>query len=137
MGFDVLYYPVIDDSRIVRLAREQDRIVLTRDTGLIRRKGLKAPVYIVSEDLGGQLDQMMRHLDFGSAAPGGRCMACNGLLRKVSRSGEVRINVPDYVFHSVSSYLQCEACGKYYWEGTHAGRFREYLDRHMKARVEN
>jgi uncharacterized protein with PIN domain len=41
LGFDVLYFPDISDSELVKIAREQDRRILARDTRLVRRNGLK------------------------------------------------------------------------------------------------
>ena len=41
LGFDTLYYPDIPDSDLVRIAREQNRYILTRDSRLVKIKGLK------------------------------------------------------------------------------------------------
>ena len=41
IGYDTLYYPHIEDSLILRIAREEDRTLLTRDTRLVKVRGLK------------------------------------------------------------------------------------------------
>jgi uncharacterized protein with PIN domain len=41
LGFDTLYYRDISDSRLIRIAREQNRLILTRDTRLVKIKAVK------------------------------------------------------------------------------------------------
>ena len=50
LGYDTLYYSGISDSSLIRIAREQDRVVLTRDTRLIKIKGLNNYLLIISND---------------------------------------------------------------------------------------
>ena len=41
LGCDTLYYPSIEDRRLIRIASEEDRVLITRDTRLVRMRGLK------------------------------------------------------------------------------------------------
>src|SRR5208283_689191 len=37
LGFDTIYFRVIDDNELIKIALQQERILLTRDTGIARR----------------------------------------------------------------------------------------------------
>ena len=39
LGYDTTYSPHLDDDQLVRQARAEGRLLLTRDTGLARRRG--------------------------------------------------------------------------------------------------
>lgn len=41
LGFDTLYYPDISDSNLLKIARQQERFILTRDTHFPGFKNLK------------------------------------------------------------------------------------------------
>lgn len=127
LGFDVLYYPDIDDRRIVRIAREQDRIILTRDTQLSKRKGLGRIIFIGEDDVFDQLAQIRGQLDFTQVVPSGRCAVCNGLLDEVRQKEEVRDLMPEYVYLHASGFMLCRDCGKVYWEGSHQKGMREKI----------
>jgi uncharacterized protein with PIN domain len=127
LGFDILYYPDIDDRQIIRIAREQERIVITRDTRLLKKKGLKDYIFIESDDIFRQLSEIKGRLNFHKAAPSGRCIICNGALLKVSDKKEIKEYVPDFIYHNNSDFLKCGNCGKVYWEGTHKKKIKEKI----------
>jgi uncharacterized protein with PIN domain len=137
LGFDVVYSPDLEDRRIVRLAREEDRIVLTRDRELAKRRGLRGVVLIESDKVSDQLLQMKDSLDFDSAASLGRCVRCNGPLFRISRKSDVRDSVPDYVYFNLDLFLRCGGCGKVYWKGSHYDRFMEEIRDTVKERIED
>ena len=128
LGFDVLYYRDADDLELMRIARAEGRTILTRDTRLDRRMGSGASVLISSDHLREQLLQMRDLLDFGFAAPQGRCDVCNGLLEEVADRCEVRDLVPEHVYRSSPAFFRCPSCGRIYWQGTHYRSFQEGLD---------
>ena len=133
MGFDVLYYPDIRDRELIRIAREQERTILTRDTGLMKSKGGIDAVFIEADDLSAQLVQIRDKLDFYAAAPLGRCEICNGFLSGVTEKKEVRDIVPDFVYHNYDHFVRCASCGKVYWEGSHYREIREKIARVMHS----
>jgi uncharacterized protein len=125
LGFDVLYYPDIDDREVVRIAREQERTILTRDTQLSNRKGLPGVVFIEKDDVFDQLALIMTRLDFNQTVFSGRCVVCNGVLDEVAQKEEVRELVPDFIYLNFSGFLRCRDCGKVYWEGSHHKGIRD------------
>lgn len=126
LGFDVLYYPDIADGQLLKISKEQERTILTRDTLFLKRKGLDA-LLIRDDDVFAQLAQLRDVLDFRGAAAMGRCMTCNGMLDRVLRREEVRESVPDFVYLNFQEFVKCRGCGKVYWEGSHQQRIREKI----------
>lgn len=127
LGCDVVYQPDIDDRQLVRIAREQGRVLLTRDTLLLRRRGLRDPVFISSDDVGQQILEIRHLLISCGEVPLGRCAVCNGSLEDVPRKEEIRAMVPDFVYLHYSRFARCTGCGKVYWEGTHYGNIRKRI----------
>jgi uncharacterized protein with PIN domain len=132
LGFDTLYYPNISDSRLVRVAREQDRFILTRDTRLIKIKGVEDYLLIRANDTFEQLLEVTETLKLKQFNPLSRCVKCNGLLTRILNKSKIKDFVPEFVFLNFNVFLKCNNCGKIYWEGTHPKKFREKLNKVLK-----
>jgi len=127
LGFDTLYYPDIEDGQLVKISREQERTILTRDTNLLKRRGLPGAVFIRDDDVFDQLRQIGSLLDVSYASPMGRCMICNGVLGPVGARDEVRDLVPEFVFLHFNEFARCGGCGRVYWGGSHQKRMKEKI----------
>lgn len=127
LGFDTIYYPDISDRRLIRVAKEQERLLLTRDTRLIMIKGIKDYLLIRANDPFQQLLEVIHALNLKDFLPLSRCVICNGQLSNIPDKKEIRDSVPDFVFHNFHNFLRCNDCGKIFWEGTHPGMFKEKL----------
>ena len=132
-GFDTLYYPHINDNKLIRIAREQDRFILTRDTRLTKRKGIHDCLLIHENSSLKQLLEVMEALQLKQFNLFSRCVACNGQLVRISDKIEVKDSVPEYVFLNMAIFQKCIACGKIYWEGSHPRKFRENLKDILKC----
>ena len=135
LGFDTLYYPDIQDSRLIKIALEEDRCILTRDTRLVQVRGLKDYLLLHANSTFQQLIEVSETLHLKQHRLPGRCVACNGLLTTVQDKNQVRNSVPEYVFLSFDIFSICGDCGRVYWEGSHSRQFREMLDKikHLKG----
>ena len=123
MGFDSLFFTGEDDSQMVRQALAEGRILLTRDTGIMQRRvvssGRLKAVLITSEEPEQQMRQLMAEFDFkGQAQPFTICLECNQPLVAVAPA-DVKDRVPPYVFQTQTQYMECPACRRIYWRGTH------------------
>lgn len=126
LGFDVLYLKDMDDSQVVRIARAEGRVLLTRDRGIPGR--FKVPcVLIESEDLKAQLRQVLEQYPPEVSLVGTRCLKCNALLLPASKE-EVTDGVPEYVLHNQRKFFRCPQCGRLYWEGSHVKKLLESMD---------
>ena len=120
MGCDVEYFPKISDDDLVERASRSGRVILTRDTELIRRRKVRDNHFFVRGN--GYRDQLRQVAERFSIVPFGRimtrCLRCNETLKVVDRS-EVRERVPPYVFETQRDFKTCDRCSRVYWKGTH------------------
>jgi len=83
-GFDTIYFSKIEDSDLIDLAREEGRVLLTRDTGLIEKSRDVQSFFINSEDWNTQLEQVLDGFNlWGKVRPYSRCIECNVELRDI------------------------------------------------------
>lgn len=126
LGYDTLYLPHADDPALARLARAQDRILLTRDVELTRRRGVKH-LLIRSEKVDEQVEQVFRAFKLSAREAFSRCAECNHRLESVSKEA-VRGLVPPYVFSTQERFRRCAQCGRVYWRGTHWARMLAQIE---------
>lgn len=126
LGYDTAYDSTLDDNDIIRLARAQGRIVLTRDTALLRRKGV-ACFYVASEVLQEQLEQVLRAFGLRADNVFSRCPVCNTMLEERPKS-EAWGQVPPFVFQTQEKFSLCPECNRFYWRGTHWRSMRERIE---------
>jgi uncharacterized protein with PIN domain len=125
LGYDTTYFPHLDDDPLVRLARAEGRLLLTRDRGLARRRGLQC-LLIESDHLEEQLGQVLNELALTGEHSFSRCPVCNTPLRKVEKP-ELEGRVPPHIFRTHKDFSLCPHCDKIYWPGTHWARMQEKL----------
>ena len=133
MGYDVLFFNHIDDAQLVDIALKEERVALTKDTQLIKRRaitnGQVKVILIQSDNPKEQLHQIVEELKLNCCLKQfTRCLECNqNLLPKTKE--EVKELVPPYVFHTQTQYTQCPSCLRVYWRGTHWQRMKMELER--------
>jgi uncharacterized protein with PIN domain len=122
LGFDVLYDRTFDDNGIIRLSLEQSRVILTRDTELVRRPMAANHTFIKHDAVDDQIRQILDTFMIQSGTgPLTRCSRCNEPLRPLSRR-DARNRVPQYVYERYDDFLNCAKCERTYWRGTHVRR---------------
>jgi hypothetical protein len=117
-GYDVWYQDPVDDPMLIRMANEEKRVLLTRDTRLIRRRGIGEHLLIQENDPMKQLEEVIRVYPPHPGRILTRCIRCNTVLNPVDK-GEVRNYVPDYVFQTETKFGRCPECCRVFWKGTH------------------
>ena len=120
LGHDVVYFRRIEDADLVDLALREGRILLTRDTRLVRRRAAREAILVESPYLEQQLRQLARWDGARLLAPGlcRRCLECNEPTLAVEKEG-VRERVPPYVFRTQSRFRECPSCRRIYWSASH------------------
>jgi uncharacterized protein len=118
LGFDVLYDRTLADNDVLRLALEQGRVILTRDTGLAARPLAQNHVLIKSDHVEEQLRQVLGAFSLSSSGPLTRCSVCNQPLVPLGRDA-ARDRVPEHVQRTMAMFFECRECGRVYWEGSH------------------
>jgi uncharacterized protein with PIN domain len=132
MGYDALFFNNIDDAELIDIALKEGRVVLTKDTQIMRRRvvtnGQLKIVLIQNDDPKEQLRQVVEELKLDCRLKQfTRCLECNQSLVPRSKE-EVKELVPPYVFRHQTQYMQCPVCLRIYWRGTHWQRMKRELE---------
>jgi hypothetical protein len=129
LGFDVVYLNKASDAELLRLARRDKRILLTRDHPLLEAAKNIPALLITSEAWPEQLAQVIDAFKLRSAIrPYSRCLACNVVLQSLPKR-KARNLVAPFIYEHATSFAVCPSCGRVFWPGTH------YRD--MDSRVES
>jgi hypothetical protein len=131
MGYDTLFPREGDDNDLVRIALREGRVLVTRDAGIsvrrAARQGQMRVVYILDDDLRGQLRQLVRDLKLDLEGGFSRCVLCNEPLHPAEREA-VADRLPPYVFQNHRDFMECPHCSRLYWRGTHWSAMIAELD---------
>ncbi len=123
MGYDTLLFNGSDDSRMIATALAEGRVILTRDTQIMRRRvvtsGQLKAILIKSDEPEQQMHQVIEALKLDCQfRPFTICLECNQPLLERNKQ-QVKELVPPYVFKTQSQYMECPTCHRIYWRGTH------------------
>jgi hypothetical protein len=127
LGFDTRYERGWADDVLADVSASEERVLLTRDRGLLKRRVVQHGMFVRDDDPEAQLLDVVRqrHLA-GRLRPFTRCMACNGILAEVDKA-RIEDRLPDATRQTVDEFRQCQGCGQVYWEGAHQPRLRELV----------
>ena len=119
LGFDVRISDSFSDKTIARLAHEEKRVVLTRDTDLLKRKKI---VYARRLRNHNPYDQLHETLDFfGITGPFNffsRCSRCNTSLERIEKEKIIDRLAPKTRKYYNTFYI-CPDCMRIFWKGSH------------------
>ncbi len=126
LGYDAEYVRS-EETALIERARETGRILLTRDTGMLRRRGLPPHLFVRSDRVSEQVRQVIGALRLTpSNASRPRCPRCNVAVEPRAKA-EVAGRVPDFVWSSHDAFWGCPTCGRVYWAGSHRRRMDETI----------
>ena len=119
LGFDTLYRSCFTDPELARISREQHRILLTRDRGLLKHSSVTHGYWLRNTDSRQQTAEIVNRFDLGGfIRPFTRCMACNGSLREAPKQ-EILGLVPARIAELHDIFRRCVECRRVYWQGSH------------------
>jgi hypothetical protein len=126
-GFDTIYDNNIHDAEIEAIAHAEERVVLTRDRELLKRRTIEHGCYVHALKAELQLRELFARLDLaGSAVPFTLCLHCNAPLREVAKA-EVLDQLPPSVRELHEQFNTCDLCHRVYWKGSHWKRMTALL----------
>lgn len=130
VGLDTAYDPSLDDAALVDRSVDEGRTILTRDSRLVLRRRAWNHLFILSEVVDRQVEQVLGELAIAPRPEDlfSRCLRCNVPLVEVSPEQAAR-EVPPYVARTQERFRRCPACGRIFWRATHAERMRSRLRR--------
>ena len=123
MGYDAILFTNEDDGKMIKIAAKENRIILTRDSQIMKRRlitsGKLKAVLIEGDDSTIQLQQIASALKLDyQFRPFTVCLECNQSLI-VRNKEEVSNQVPPHVFKTQNHYMECPSCHRIFWRGTH------------------
>jgi len=123
LGYDTLYPETMDDTGILRLARDDRRMLLTRDKELASRAAGLGHL-VQSDVLDEQLADIRKafDLDLSGERPLSRCSLCNARLVAIGKGEAEKAGVPAPIVQRHDRFWRCPGCGQLYWPGSHYER---------------
>ena len=129
LGFDAHYETGYNDASIVAVSLQQNRVVLTRDVGLLKHKVLQYGYWLRSQQPEEQLTEVLTRFALcDSVHPFSRCMVCNGAIVEVDKE-RIRHLLPLNTKEIFTEFYQCSQCGKVYWKGSHYENMLRRIER--------
>lgn len=130
MGHDVEYSNSMDDSALLAIAKEEHRILLTRDFALYQHAVAREieAFYVEGQTEQERLAELATRfgisLEIDMATS--RCPKCNTQVKPVpieKVAGRVEKNTLEHY----TEFWECPKCGQVYWQGAHWTKIRETL----------
>ena len=120
-----------EDTLLLKLAMQENRILLTRDTELAMR-GKERAVLVKSDEV---MEQVQQLIDRGLVVRRllmSRCSLCNTVLREATVQ---EITGADYAPKDKDglTFCWCEQCSKLYWNGSHGKHISERIEIELKG----
>jgi uncharacterized protein with PIN domain len=130
LGHDVEYSNSLDDVQLLEMAKEERRVLLTRDFALYQHataRGVDA-FYVEGQTEPERLAelalrfQIRLNIDMTTS----RCPKCNTPVELAAKE-EVAGKVEDSTFDHYGEFWKCPKCGQIYWQGAHWNKIRKTL----------
>jgi len=132
LGYDADYFSNMDDSKLLEKAKNEDRILISKDRQLIAnaKKFAIQTIQITKED---EIEQFLEILNTVSlelneiSGETSRCTKCNSPTTKISKL-KIANKVPPKVLEFNEKFWECGKCKQIYWEGTHIKKLQDFFD---------
>lgn len=129
LGFNALYQNDYSDQDLAHISQTEDRYLLTRDRGLLKRSSVTRGYCLRSTDPREQLGEILQRYDlFETMCPFQRCMDCNGILESISKD-EIADHLEPETKKYYHEFFRCTHCGKIYWKGSHYQRMQKFIEK--------
>lgn len=133
-GFDTLYNRDYVDDELARMSARDERILLTRDRNLLKRRIVTHGYCVRHDDTRKQLAEVFRRFDlYAAVEPFTRCARCNGMLEDVDKSAIEHLLQPLTRKH-YETFRRCKECGHIYWRGSHVASIENLIGKLSAAR---
>lgn len=129
LGIDAKYAPKGDDEKLLEIAEEEERVLITRDKELANSDRVMLVEKAPPEEI---IPKILKAYDT-EINPLTRCSNCNSLVEEIKKQDIVN-KVPEGVLERNHEYWICRECDKVYWKGTHWEKILEKIDE-IKERV--
>jgi len=135
LGCDVKYFNDLNDEELIKIAKEEERVLLTRDIQLYRRASVNGvQSYLVkcrteTERLAEVAQQF--HIKLEIDVSNSRCPKCNARLEPILKD-KIKDKVPQATARFYDDFWICPECEQIYWQGSHWQKINRKL---LEAKV--
>ncbi|WP_173073009.1 Mut7-C RNAse domain-containing protein [Tenuifilum thalassicum] len=127
-GFDTLFNTTFEDRTIIKTSNSEERIILTRDKGLLRCGSARLGYFVRETKPILQLREVIEYFELKDyLAPFSRCSLCNGKITDIEKKEVVNKVLPT-TYRCYEKFYCCTKCGHVYWEGSHFRRLKLTLE---------
>lgn len=136
LGFDAFYRNDYNDTQIVEISVADNRIILTRDQGLLKNAAVTHGYWLRSTQPRKQVCEVLQRFDLhAQIRPFHRCMLCNGKIETVRRE-DVQHQLSQETLQYFDEFYRCRACGHVYWRGSHFEKMSRFVSEMMASAKE-
>ena len=128
LGFDVIYENDANDRKLAEISCRDERVLLTRDRGLLMRSIVVHGYWVRSKSPRQQLTEVIQRYSLVQhIRPFARCPHCNTELKFVAKE-EIydRLELKTQLFYD--DFRICLSCDQIYWKGSHVQRMEALFD---------
>lgn len=132
LGIDTCYQTDYSDADIVHIAANENRIVLTRDVGLLKHRAIIWGHWLRSQYTTEQVIAVIKRFHLADMIqPFRRCLSCNGVLVSVKKE-DILNDIPPKAALYFDDFFQCTHCHRIYWKGSHYEHMEQTIANIMK-----
>jgi len=133
LGYDTEYFSDMNDLKLIQKAKNEDRIIISKDRQLITsaKKSAIQTIQITKEDEIEQFSEILStiHLELNEiSGDTARCTKCNSNTSQISKS-KISNKIPSKVLEFNEKFWECDNCKQIYWEGTHIKKLQDFLNK--------
>jgi uncharacterized protein len=127
LGFDTLYRNDYPDEELAEISSQENRILLTRDIGLLKRGIVTHGYWVRDKNPQQQLREVLQRFNlFEAIQPFSRCIHCNGAVKAVDQE-TIAAQISLKTKENHDEFRQCLDCGKIYWKGSHYEKMVQFI----------
>jgi len=130
LGLDAAWEADADDAHLAERAAQEERVLLTRDHGLLHRGAVPEGALVRGERADDQLADVLDRFA-PPLAPWTRCLRCGAPLAPASAQ-EVAGLLRPRTRSAYREFTRCTGCGQVYWRGAHAPRLDAIVARALR-----
>ena len=128
LGFDTWYQNDYSDTQLIHLAKNNQRITLSRDKELFKNKEVTHGYWLRSTKPKKQLIEVINRFDLAKKiSPFKRCLLCNGKLQPIEKK-KIAATLQEKTKQYYHLFYCCNLCKKIYWQGTHFNHMQTFIN---------
>ena len=119
LGLDAVSDGELQDTDLVDISVNQQRILLTKDRPLLKRSAVTHGYLVRAVEPEDQIVEVVRRFDLNRLIePFARCLECNGLIEVVDK-GEIEHLLEPLTKRYFEEFRRCPDCSRIFWRGSH------------------